>query len=316
MNASASAPPWLAPLACLIAVGALLGLSTNLIKIAANVGLAPLPFLAWSVLGASLILLAVAAFRRALPSLTKRTTEYFLVSALISIAVPNLIFYSAVPHVGVSFVALSLTLPPLFTYLGALLMRMERFCSWRATGIAFALGGASLIAVLKLQAPDAAFFWIGATFLSPIILAAGNLYRSLRWPAGCRPESLAPGMMAASAVALFLMAGLPIKGFSLATPADPTAIIVILAQTLALALQYYLFFILQKLGGPVLLSLLGSVAAIVAVPIAILTLGETPPEGLFGGAALITLGVVFVTYGGIKAAGQESAPGDPAERPA
>jgi drug/metabolite transporter (DMT)-like permease len=73
-------------------------------------------------------------------------------------------------------------------------------------------------------------------------------------------------------------------------------------QAFVFAGQFLLLFLLQKTGGPVLLSLLGSVGAVVGVPVAIFLQGESPPEGLLLGASLIALGVVLVTYGGVKMA--------------
>ena len=106
-------------LTCLIAGGALLGVSTNMAKYAGTVGLTPLAFVFWSITGAALLLLALAVFRRQLPPITKPSVEYYLVAALVSVAGSNLIFFSAIPQVGASFVALVITQPPLLTYVGA-----------------------------------------------------------------------------------------------------------------------------------------------------------------------------------------------------
>ncbi|MEM1300314.1 MAG: EamA/RhaT family transporter, partial [Pseudomonadota bacterium] len=70
--------------------------------------------------------------------------------------------------------------------------------------------------------------------------------------------------------------------------------ILIVVQALTFASQFLVLFLLQKTGGPVLLSLLGSVGAIVAVPAAILILGENAPKGLYPAVGLITLGVVLL----------------------
>ena len=288
-------------LVCLLATGSLLGLSANLAKLASEAALAPLPFLAWSVAGAALVLTAINLATRRLPAFTARTAEYFAVSALVSVVVPNLLFFAAVPHVGASFVALAIAFPPLFTYAGALLLRMERFDRLRALGVALALAGAALLAILKLSAPDATLVWVAAALVAPIVLAVGNLYRTLRWPQGAEPDALAPGMLLASAAMLLLAGALP--GASLAVPMDSlTPLLLILAQAAAFSLQYLLFFVLQKHGGPVYLSLLGSVAAVVGVPIAVLLLGETPPQGLLFGALLIALGIGFVTRRSVRPA--------------
>ena len=290
-------------LTCLIAGGALLGVSTNMAKYAGTVGLTPLAFVFWSITGAALLLLALAVFRRQLPPITKPSVEYYLVAALVSVAGSNLIFFSAIPQVGASFVALVITLPPLLTYVGALLLKMERFDPIRALGVLAALAGAAVLAANKLNTPNASAFWILVTLCGPVLLAIGNLYRTLRWPTGASPSALAPGMLVAASLQLGVFSLLP--NFSLALPSqDPLALTVSIAlivlQAFIFAAQFQLLFVLQKAGGPVLLSLLGSTAAVFAVPIAICLQGEPPPEGLALGALLIALGVAFVTWGGVK----------------
>lgn len=286
----------LVPLLCLLGAGALLGLSTDLAKLAGEAGLSPLAFLTWSVVGAALVLTAIGGTRGRLPTLTCRTVEYFVVAAFVSLAAPTLIFFSAVPHVGVSFVALSIAFPPLYTYLGALLLKMERFDPRRAAGVALALAGSALIAALALSEPDAPTAWIAITLCGPVLLAVGNIYRTRRWPPGSTPDQLAPGMLGAAAVMLLLVGAVP--GFTLAVPwTGPGPVLLIVAQAAVFAAQYLLYFMLQQRGGPVYLSLLGSVAAIVGSAIAIALLGEDPPQGLAVGGVLIAGGIAMVAGG-------------------
>lgn len=292
---------WVIAVACLLVGGALTGISTNLAKYAGMIDLSPLAFLFWSILGAGLILLVVALIRRDLPPLNARSFEYYLVAALVSVAGSNLIFFSAIPQVGAGFVALIIALPPLLTYLGALLLRMERLQWMRAAGVFAALAGAGVLAVRKFASPDASVFWIVLALMGPILLAIGNLYRTLRWPDDATPSGLAPGMLLAAALLLGLMSVLP--NFSITVSlADTAAMGLIGIQMLIFAAQFLLLFLLQKTGGPVMLSLLGAVGAVVGVPIAIFLQGETPPEGLLIGASLIAAGVLLVTWGGMKGA--------------
>ncbi len=286
-------------LLCLLSGGSLLGLSTNLAKLAGEARLPPLAFLCWSILGAALVLMVVSALRRDLPPVNARALEYYAVSALVGVAGSNLIFFSAVQHVGASFVALIIALPPLLTYVGALALRMERFQMIRAAGVATALAGAIVLAARKLAAPDADGFWVLLALAGPILLAIGNLYRTLRWPKGASADALAPGMLVAAALMLLGAGFLP--GFSLAVPMDQSRpLVLIAAQSVVFAGMFLLLFMLQKTGGPVLLSLLGSVGALVGVPVAILLQDEAPPEGLLLGAALIAAGVALLTLGKTK----------------
>src|SRR3546814_20219131 len=105
---------------------------------------------------------------------------------------------------------------------------MEKFQMARAAGVAMALAGAAVLAARKLSAPDADGFWILFTLVGPVLLAIGNLYRTLRWPKGASADALAPGMLVAAAVMLLGVGFLP--GFSLAVPMDqslPLALILV-----------------------------------------------------------------------------------------
>jgi drug/metabolite transporter (DMT)-like permease len=298
---------WLIPCLCLLAGGMLLGVTTNLAKYAGTIGLTPVAFLFWSISGAALILLLVALLRNELPPLNARSFEYYIVAALVSVAGANLIFFSAIPQVGAGFVAMTIALPPLLTYLGALALRIERLQPLRAFGVAAALLGAGVLAAHKFAAPNVSVVWVLIALCGPVLLAIGNIYRTLRWPPNASPSALAPGMLIAAAVQLGLVGMLP--NFTLAVPLASASISgvlgslpvgLIVLQAVLFAGQFLLLFLLQKTGGPVLLSLLGAVGAVVGVPIAVFIQGEALPEGLILGASLIAIGVISVTLGGVK----------------
>lgn len=293
-------------LALLFATGSLLGLSTIFAKLAPSNGLAPSAFLVWSVTGAAAILtVARLLTRQAIPS-NGRSLEYYVVAAIVSLAGPNLILFTAVEHVGASFVALAIAFPPLLTYVAAVLFVMERFDAGRALGVLVALCGAIVIAWLKFAGSADNTNWILATLVAPVLLASGNIYRSLRWPRGAKPEDLAPGMLiAASIMLMFVVFFVP--SLRIVVSLTSVAVGLIGLQSVAFAIQYRLFFMLQQQGGPVLVSLLGSVAAIVAVPIAIGLLGEGVPKGFWLGTGLIALGVLLVVGRAANQSAKDSA---------
>ena len=287
-----STTTWLA-LSALVGTGALLGLSTNLAKVASNQNLAPLPFLAWSLFGASIILISVSWMKtRPIPR-TKKTIRYYFLAAFFSVAGSNLIFFSAIPHVGVSFVALAISLPPLLTYVIALIIGMEKFCRWRAAGVSLSLAGTAILVVAKWSAPQSNQFWIIVTLIGPILLAAGNIYRTTHWPVGERPESLAPGMLVAATIIL-LLASFVVPNWSIELDVNPKNIALIATQSIVFAGQFLLLFILQKVGGPVFLSLIGAVSAILGIPFAVALLNETVLPALLPSAFLIMLGIMFM----------------------
>lgn len=284
----------------LLGAGTLLGVSTNIAKVAASYEMAPAAFLFWSVLGAALILILAETVRGRLPDLNLELLAYWLVAAFFTVVGSNLIFFAAVTHVGVGFVVLALCLPPTMTYIVALFLKMERPCRIRMTGILFAFAGSGYIALQKLKLSDANSIWIALTLFGPVLLAAGNIYRSRFWPKGLDAEQLAPGMLLASATLLAAFALLPNVSLAVPNP-NMSQIALITLQAIVFAGQFTLVFVLQKFGGPVLLSLFGSVAAIVGIPIAWVVLGEALPDGLAFGSVGLVIGVTLLAYGHTRA---------------
>jgi drug/metabolite transporter (DMT)-like permease len=290
---------WLA-LGALLGCGALLGLSTNLAKVAYSQGIAPLAFLMWSLAGATLILGIVSLLKKQSTPKNKGAIKYYFIAAFFSVAGSNLIFFSAVPHVGVSFVALTIALPPLLTYVGALIFGMEIFSRWRATGVAFALAGTVVLVAAKWSSPGSNHLWILITLVGPVLLAAGNIYRTLGWPKGAKPESLAPGMLLAATITLILL-GITIPGWSLFALGNSQNIGLIVIQSLVFAGQFSLLFILQKTGGPVLLSLIGAVGATVGIPLSMMLLDEPMLPALAPSVLLIVAGIFCMMKGQAQA---------------
>lgn len=284
----------LLPLACLLIIGLLLGMTATVVKFAVAAGWAPLAFLSWGLLGGSAMLLLLSFAMRQPPAPQRSQLPFYLISGLMSVAVPQAIIFSAVPHVGASFVSLCMSLPPLLTYVLALALRMERLRMLRAVGIATGLAGAALLALSKLQGTPDQLLWIALSLCSPVVLAIANIYRTKRWPTGASPASLAPGLLGVGAVLLFvwtLIADTPMA------PSAPGALAwwLVLGQMLLFCVSYSLFFLLQVIAGPVYVSQCGSVGAVSGAAIAIIMLGEPASALVLVGTAAILLGVLMVS---------------------
>jgi drug/metabolite transporter (DMT)-like permease len=281
--------------AALVATGMLLGTTTVLAKLASGSGVPPIAFLAWSGLGAAVLLGAVNAIRRAAPPAGSRVVEYFFVAGLLSFALPNALLFSAIPHVGAGFAALSLAFPPALTYMGAVVLRIDQVDPWRGIAVALSLGGAAVLAAAKGLEDDVATVWLGATLAVPFVLAAGNLYRTLRWPQGASPTALAPGVLAASASLLLAVGAMGLIPIRL-PDIDRNGLLLLGFQALVFSAQYALFFYVQRRGGPVYLSLIGSVAAVFAVPASIIVLDEPAPRMVLPAALLVCAGLSLMVW--------------------
>lgn len=285
-------------LSLLLAIGALMGLTSILVKLAGNIGWPAMAYLFWSLLGGGLLLLLFTWIRGERPGTSPRLLGYYLASGLLSIAVPNGLLFSSIGHVGAGFASMCLAFPPLITYLLALALRMEGLSRIRLLGICIGLAGSLLLALGKLNAGDSPLLWVLAALCVPVFLALGNIYRARYWPAGASPLSLAPGMLLGGALLLVLMGPF---GVDLAPRLESTAAVGLLAlQMLLFAAVYALFFVLQNLAGTVFLSQIGSVAAITGAAIAIGLLGEQGSLSMLLAALCIVVGVLLVAWRGAK----------------
>lgn len=279
----------LAPL-LLIYVGALTGLNPILGKLAAEAGVSPFVWAALVSLGASAPLVPWLLWRGRLRFPTGATLRYVIVAGAISFVAANLVLFALLPRVGAGQMGLMYALSPVFT-LGFSALFGLRVPGWRGlAGILFGLSGAILISVAR-GAEVGGIGWALAGLAMPILLAVGNVYRTVDWPEGADPAALAVWSHA-TAVVVFTVIIL-FSGVALIPVLDVPAVSI--AQILASAITFPAFFLLQRLGGPVVLSQLGYVAAATGLLLAVVFLQERFDGWAWTGAGLIVIGVLFTT---------------------
>src|SRR5690606_41474479 len=96
----------------------------------------------------------------------------------------------------------SFAFPILVTWLLAVLLRLERLRMVRLLGVLLGLGGGVLLAAAKARGADGAQGWAVLVLAIPVMLAVGNIYRTLRWPSGTSPVFLAALMLFGGALTL------------------------------------------------------------------------------------------------------------------
>ena len=283
------------PALLLLAVGTLLGLNFPLGKLAQA---AQVPAVLWAALislGASSLLGAWLLLRRRPVVCDAQHARYFVITALVSYALPNLLVLAAMAHLGSGPTAMMFTLSPLFTALLSSLAGLRAPARLEYWGIAIGFGGALLVALARGEAGrPAAWLWVGVGLLIPLLLALGNVYRSLDWPPRADATWLAVGSHGVAA--LLLLALCALTGAWRGLPALAGVPWLAAAQVAAAVLMFPLFFRLQALGGPVLLSQIGTVGAGVGVAVGAGLLGERYPPLVWGGVALIALGIGLTVW--------------------
>ena len=287
-----STPLLRSPAFLLGAAGGLLGLNFPLGKLAAAAGV---PAVLWAtvIAGSTALVLGVIALARGTPMpLRPGVLRYFVITAAISYALPNALLLSAIPHLGSGLTAVFYTLSPALTVLLAALARLSRPARLELLGIAFGFVGALLVASGRGEVGrPAAIGWIVAGMLIPVSLALGNIYRTLDWPQGAEPLWLAAGSNVAALGLLLAWAGA--VGDLQALPRLGAVPWAVLAQSVVSPVMFVLFFRLQRFGGPVTLSQIGTVAAAVGVAIGAAVLGERYPVVVWAGVAVIAAGLAL-----------------------
>jgi drug/metabolite transporter (DMT)-like permease len=285
---------WNSAPALLLMTGGLLGLTLPIGKLAVAAGA---PAVLWSFVvsagAGGMLLTGLLASRRRL-GLDAHRLRYYAIAAAVSYAVPNLLMFSAIPHLGAGYTGVMFTLSPIMTLILSLLLGVRRPNALGIAGIAVGFTGAVLVAVTRgeMDAP-ADPVWVVAGLLIPVSLAAGNIYRSVDWPQGAGTIELAAGSHLAAA--LMLLAGMIALGEirSLALLAEIPALTI--AQMVSAATMFIFFFRLQAVGGPVYLSQIGYVAAAIGLAAGVLFLGERYDVLTWAGAGIITIGVLMTS---------------------
>jgi len=285
---------WDSALGLLVVTGGLLGLTLPFGKLATAAGV---PAMVWAFvisLGAGGVLLCVLLLRGQRIRLTAHKLRYFFVTAAVSYALPNLLMFSAIPHLGAGYTGIMFTLSPVVTLVFSILLRVRRPNMLGISGIAVGFVGAVMVAATRGEAGQPAdMFWVVVGLLIPVSLAAGNIYRTVDWPEGTGPIELAVGSHLAAAT--LLLAGiLALFGIKAFAPLGGVPLVVI-AQVASASAMFAFFFRLQAVGGPVYLSQIGYVAAAVGLFAGTIFLGEHYQLLTWAGAAIITAGVFITT---------------------
>lgn len=291
---------WHSAISLLVVTGALLGLTLPLGKLAAAAGVAPT---VWSLLisaGAGLVLLAAFALRGGRLGLSPGHLRYYCVVAALSYAVPNLLMFSAMPHLGAGYVGIMFTMTPMLTMVISIAMRVQKPNALGIAGIVVGFLGALLVAMTRGEAGQlASLGWVAMGLAVPVFLSMGNVYRTWDWPKGADPIELAAGSHLASASMLLLLA--LVTGTASSIPAIADVPVLSLIQVISAASMFAFFFRLQAVGGPIYLSQIGYVAAAVGLISGTLFLGESYHVLTWLGAVIVCAGVAMTTRAQIRA---------------
>jgi drug/metabolite transporter (DMT)-like permease len=270
--ATGGAAVWLV----LIGTGAALGLGMPLAKAAALAGVPSIAFTLWPTVLAALLLALVAARRHGPLTLNAERLRFAVVAGLLGHALPMTAVFWLSAQAGAGFASLAFTMPPVFTLIVALLVRLERFSVWRALAVAVGLSGALLLVVGsgRLSGGQVSFGALVLVLAIPALVGSGNVYRAVQTPKGLQGEWMASLILGASSCVL-LPVGLATGQAAL--PLIVPAFVWLGAQVLALVVGYILYFELQRRAEPVTFSFMGYVMTLTGVLVGAIAFGERLP---------------------------------------
>jgi drug/metabolite transporter (DMT)-like permease len=287
------------PILLLFAAGFCIGLIFPLAKLAGEAGIPPLLFAGASAAGASVVLSAISLVSGTSLAINRATLFYAAVAGQLTFAIPFGLLVVVIPHLGSGIPAILQSLAPIVTLAIVAAVGLERPGSDRILGLGLGMGGALIIIVSRnadaLQ-KTAPFGWYLAALATPAALAAGNVYRTAKWPRGQRALPLATLTLAAAAVGIFLTLGIGWIAGRETEIVRPFAAgsYLILVQSIATGIGYAFFFRLQRVGGPVYLSQISYVNTAVGVAFAVLFFAEQLSPSIWVAAVLVCAGVALV----------------------
>jgi drug/metabolite transporter (DMT)-like permease len=291
------------PLLLLFAAGGFIGLIFPLAKLAGQLGVSPLTYTGLSAAGAALVLATVSRINGEAVRIQTAEIRYALMAGQLTFAIPFGTLVAVIPKAGSGVPAILQSLAPLITLAIVYVLGVERPRLWRGVGLAIGFAGVLLILFTRGAGSGAGadkFVWYMIALVTPLALAAGNVYRSVAWPAGTSALPLATLTLAAAAGGLLLLAVLfelsGISGGMLAGLANGWPLIVM--QSLMTGIGYAFFFRLQQVGGPVYLSQISYVNTGVGVLFAVAVFHEVLPLTAWIAMPCIFAGIALVTFTG------------------
>ena len=284
---------WLFPYLLILGAGSIWGATFSLALIATAGGAHPLGLTAWQVVLTAAFFLVVCLVSR-VPLFDRRNLRHYGVLALIGITLPELLYFSAAPHLSAGILAITVSAVALFTYAIVLVLRFESLVARRFSGILL-----GMIAILLLVLPDQgldsgdASFWILLVVLCALFYAVENVYIGRGIPRYVDIRELLFGSNLIAGLVLFplsLQLGVGESRAWLATDAG----LAIVAIAAANGLAYLMFFHSIKAAGPVFASQCAYVVTISGVIWGIIAFSEQHTVWVWSSVIVMLLGLVLV----------------------
>ncbi len=280
--------------AVLLLSGTLFGSSFSIMKVAVDDGAHPLGLTFWFAIISAAFVSIAAGLRGSFRHLTLEVLRFCLVWGLLGTVIPGALFFYAATKIPAGIIALAIAMVPIFTYLGALLLRQDEPTFRRVVGITIgALAGALLLLPAASLPEPGDTFWVLLTFLAAMCFAIEHLFFARKVPKTA-PLDLLLSIMFLSAAILLLP--LVVMTSSFVVPAWPlqSAEIAVAAVALVTTADYLFFALLIAWAGPVFTSQAAYVVTISGVLWGVVLFDEQHSPWIWASLVLLMIGIYLV----------------------
>ena len=278
----------------LIILGLGWGLSFTLGKIAITAGGTPIGLTFWQSLFSGLILLAYVFFRHGKIIIPKIMFLPIVIITFLSVVIPNIIFYACVEHLDAGVLSISVSVIPLFTYLIAMGLRMDKFKVRRVIGLITGFRALLILILPENSLPDKRDIpWVLLALNCALCYALENIYIDRLALQNFGPIRLVCAVSFVSAIITFLLS-LVMDQFFILQPTNLYLFISTLGLGFISATAYSIFIYLIGRAGSVFSSQVGYLVTFFGVVWGIIILGESHSVFVWLSLAMIMLGIFLV----------------------
>jgi len=252
----------------------------------------------WQSFGAGVILFVLAAVFGGLPSWGWANVKVYVVTGLLNLAIPYLIFTFVADKVPSGILSLGLSLIPMAIYAMALVFRLDRFRIVRFGGILLGLVGILFVLLpsTSLPAPEMAG-WVVLGFAAPFCYALNAICVAVMRPPEGTSVQFAAGLTFVGTLAMLIVMAATGEwwAFDGAFGDGHVATLIAMANN---ALAFYLIFALIKRAGPVFFSLVNYIATLVGIAAGMWFFGDANSLWIWAALVLIGGSLVLVNVSG------------------
>ena len=279
---------------CLLICGGVWGATPSLARLATSEGADPLGLAVWQGALGGVTLLIISFLRgRRLP-LDRAHLKFYFVCGNSGTLLPNVVMFSAAPHITVGAMSMIISMVPLLTYVQSLLVRIDRPSLGRLSGI---LLGAAAIALLVLPGGDAesssAPLWIAIAIIIPFSFGFESVFVAVRRPPETDSIALVAGMLLAGGAMLapiVLLTGTALPLY----PPWGTVEWATVGMVMCNIASYSLFLYLITLSGPVFATQASYFVTLFGIVWGMLIFGEQHPIWFWLALGLLFAGMMLV----------------------